>query len=364
MTVEAFTPSPVYIVAGPGPYAITHPYREGVLHLTVWRDGLKTVLAPSDYVIAPVFSETTGEVTLSAAAAAAHAGGSLYITRDTVPEQGWEGTSSRERGLEAQLDWITQGVQDIEQVLARALRAPPGEGIDLELPPVVTRALRTLMFDAAGRPTVGAVAATQLLVSAYVETLLAAADPDALAALLHPNLAGVAGLTFGQNEAAIFREGEWYTYTVTGYARSLLVAANAAAARGTLGLGALATLNQVAAAQVSGGAIGTAQLAAAERITTDNVLAAIAGLTAGAIGSLVFAQCDGDIPYGSTVGGSALQPAAAWYQVILGGGSGAIGMLGGAPLSGAWRCLGRANTVKNVAGAANVISATLFVRVA
>lgn len=177
MTVEAFTPSPVYLVAGAGPYQVTHPYRANTLRVAVWRNGVRAELAPSEYLVSPAFAEVSGTLTLTAAAAATHAGAQLYITRDTVPEQGWEGTSSRERGLEAQLDWITQGVQDVEQTAGRSLRAPLGDTTNLELPPALDRAQRVLMFDATGRPTVGAVTATEVPVSLYAQQLLTSSDP-------------------------------------------------------------------------------------------------------------------------------------------------------------------------------------------
>ncbi len=246
MTVEAFAPSPVYIVAGVGPYGVTHPYRQGALRLAVWQNGIRTELAPADFTVTPADASVAGTVTLSAAAAATHDGGSLFITRETSPEQGWEGTTSRERGLEAQLDWITQGVQDIEQVIGRSLRAPLGDTTNLELPPALDRALRTLMFDATGRPTVGTVETTALLVSAYVQTLLASADPATLLGLIDADLAAIAGLSFGNNEAPIFHTGAWQKYTVSSFMRSVLVATNAAAAQATLGVGLVPIVEKVA----------------------------------------------------------------------------------------------------------------------
>lgn len=196
MTVEAFAPSPVYVIAGTGPYEVTHPYRAGALRVVVWRNGIRTELTSLDFTVSPAEAEETGTVTLSASAAATHAGGSLFIARETAPEQGWEGTTSRERGLEAQLDWLTQGVQDAGGMFGRTLRVPLGDTANLELPPALARALRTLMFDATGRPTVGTVAATELLVSAYVETLLAAADPAALVNLFKDGFATAGTVTF------------------------------------------------------------------------------------------------------------------------------------------------------------------------
>lgn len=190
MTVEAFAPSPVYVIAGTGPYEVTHPYRQGALRLVVWHEGIRTELTGADFAAFPPDADDAGAVTLTAAAALAHAGGRLYISRETVPEQGWEGTTSRERGLEAQLDWITQGVQDNAQRLDRAFLAPKDEGLDLSLPPASDRALKIFMFDAGGRPTVGTPQATELLVSAWSEQLLAAADARSAQGVLGNRLVG------------------------------------------------------------------------------------------------------------------------------------------------------------------------------
>jgi hypothetical protein len=246
MTVEAFVPSPVYVIAGTGPYGVTHPYRQGALRLAVWRNGIRTELGPADFTVSPVDAEDNGTVTLSAAAAATHAGGSLFITRDTSPEQGWEGATSRERGLEAQLDWLTQGIQDIDQVIGRSLRAPLGDTTNLELPPAVDRALRTLIFDATGRPTVGTPQTTALLVSAYVQSLLASADPATFLGLIDTDLAGIAATTYANDEAPIRIAGSWQKFLVSAFMRGVLSAANLAAAQAALGVGLVPIVEKVA----------------------------------------------------------------------------------------------------------------------
>lgn len=56
-----------------------------------------------------------------------------------------------------------------------------------------------------------------------------------LNATIDSDLAGIAALSWGNNEAPFYNAGAWQKYTVSGYSRSLLVAADAAAARTTLG---------------------------------------------------------------------------------------------------------------------------------
>lgn len=217
MTVEAFVPSPVYVIAGTGPYEVTHAYRQGSLRLAVWQDGIRTELGTGDFTVSPADAEESGTVALSAAAAATHAGGSLFITRDTVPEQGWEGTTSRERGLEAQLDWTVQGVQDLASLWGRTIRFPLGDVAGRELPPAGTRASRWLGFDALGNLAVGYPADIGPLVTPFAETLLAASDRNIARSILGqgalPRTATFAAALAGEGAGAVGHLGG-YAYLV------------------------------------------------------------------------------------------------------------------------------------------------------
>jgi hypothetical protein len=123
MTTEAWTITPEYTVAGIGPYAITHPYAEGAIRAFVVISGVRTALTVADFTVTPVTSDTTGNLFLTPAAAATHAGRKLIIDRVTPDEQGWLGVQGeREKGLEAQLDQTVQGQQEIRQAVAGALR--------------------------------------------------------------------------------------------------------------------------------------------------------------------------------------------------------------------------------------------------
>lgn len=133
MTRETFTPSPSYPVAGTGPYQITHPYKEGSLVVAVVLDGVRVELTDSDYAIAPVASTTTGEITLTAQAALDHDGATLYVRRSTAIEQGWSGDTSREKGLENQVDWLTEAVQDLTFGIQRSVRS------ETAMPPVTPK---------------------------------------------------------------------------------------------------------------------------------------------------------------------------------------------------------------------------------
>jgi hypothetical protein len=123
MTTEAWTITPEYTVAGIGPYAITHPYAQDAIRAFVVISGVRTALTVADFTVTPVTSDTTGNLFLTPAAAATHAGRKLIIDRVTPDEQGWLGVQGeREKGLEAQLDQTVQGQQEIRQAVAGALR--------------------------------------------------------------------------------------------------------------------------------------------------------------------------------------------------------------------------------------------------
>lgn len=80
----------------------------------------------------------------------------------------------------------------------------------------------------------------------------------------------------------------------------------------------------------------------------DNVSVALAALTAGSVGSLVFARRTtgtAAVPYGSTIAGTSLTPAGA-------------GTVDSTTLSGTWRCLGYVGS-----GVSSANSGTLYVRI-
>ncbi len=238
MTTEAFTPSPVHVISGVGPYAVSHPYRQDTLKLAVIDgDGVRTELLPADFTAAPTETETTGTVTLTAAAATTHDGSSLYITRETVPEQGFDGQTSRETGLEAQLDWITQGAQDLAEKFKRAALFPDGDTASHILPPLADRLGKIAAYDATtGKPiAVDELTPGTLTATAYAQTLLLATDAPSFAALLQANLAALAGLSILADKGIHGTgAGALALHDQTAFARTLLDDANAAAARETL----------------------------------------------------------------------------------------------------------------------------------
>lgn len=123
MTIEVLSPTPTYTVTVTGPYTITHPYkRPADLLVEVEQDGEIFVLTDADFSVEPEAADVSGALTLTVDALNKYAGGRLMVTRDTRQEQGWAGQTSREKGLEAQLDALTMGSQELKRQMLRTVR--------------------------------------------------------------------------------------------------------------------------------------------------------------------------------------------------------------------------------------------------
>ena len=90
--------------------------------------------------------------------------------------------------------------------------------------------------------------------------------------------------------------------------------------------------------------------------------ASISGLSAGAIGTYVFADCDADRIFGSTVGGGVLFPTSAAQQIVADGLSFNTVFNKGSTLSGTWRCMGTFDN-SNTQSGTTMYGATLWLRI-
>jgi hypothetical protein len=172
MTTETYSAPPVYTVMGTGPYAIPHEYHAAEeIAVQVFTGTVTTeLIQDAEYTIAPAADAISGTVTLTAVAAALHAGSSLRIQRRTVIEQGYAAQGGeREGGLEVQLDRQVRGIQDatrrisdLESGLTRALRVPDGDDPIAAWPTAAARANHLMAWDEAGAVQVytGAVSLT------------------------------------------------------------------------------------------------------------------------------------------------------------------------------------------------------------
>ncbi len=141
----------------------------------------------------------------------------ISILRAIPPTQNSNLTESesgtlREGSLEDAYDKLTQLVQDLTEVSGRQITIPrTDEGITVELVSSISRAGKVIGFDSLGNVTVlSAVPEGSVSISAYMETVNAAADADAAKILLE-------------------------IPTITAFAETYLDDATAAATRTTLG---------------------------------------------------------------------------------------------------------------------------------
>lgn len=127
MTVDTFAPTAPYTISGTGPYTVTHSFSDSTeILVSVRNGGVDTPLtAITDFTVSPTGPADAGTVTLTAPAAATHAGRTLLVARATVAEQGWVGGNAREQALEEQLDRTIRAVQDVSEKAGRALRIAP-----------------------------------------------------------------------------------------------------------------------------------------------------------------------------------------------------------------------------------------------
>ena len=155
MTTEAFTSTPIYTIAGTGPYTVAHAY-QGEAELEVRlraADGSESIVGLADYSLTPTAAAMgpSGDLYLDATFAATNAGKKLVIERDTRVEQGWAGIlGEREAGLERQMDRTVQSVQDLAQKTGRALKLPFGTDPSVSPDIPAPEAAKALKWNATG----------------------------------------------------------------------------------------------------------------------------------------------------------------------------------------------------------------------
>ncbi|QPM89161.1 hypothetical protein [Pseudooceanicola algae] len=128
MSIDEFSPAPVQVVDGIGPYGIPHAYAGAAeLAVTLSLAGERTVLTVLQYSCDPVTSDTAGSLYLEAQVASDFAWASMIVERATRMEQGYDGAASREKAVQVQLDRIVMAQQDTQRLAKNALRLAPEE---------------------------------------------------------------------------------------------------------------------------------------------------------------------------------------------------------------------------------------------
>lgn len=174
MTIDAFEQAAEHPVMGIGPYTIPHPYADGAITVSVIIDGAPVMLASTDYTVTPATSDSEGNVFLTVAAALAHDGRKLWIDRETPALQIWEARSGeREVGMEAQLDRLTMGLQELQARAGGAVRVRGA------IAPVVPSPGRVLIWGD-GRVDAGPTAAEITAAEGHAETAQHASAQAAL----------------------------------------------------------------------------------------------------------------------------------------------------------------------------------------
>lgn len=181
MTVEPLELQSSYTILGTGPYTIQNPYGAGEITVKVDVAGVLTdLVADTDFTVSPESSSTTGNLTLSASAAATYSGATLLIDRAGEAQQGFLGVAgSREKGLEEQLDAMTRRLQEVQRDLARAIR------VTAAVNSFVAQAGKAIIFDDQGNPAAGPTAADIAAAQGYAQeaaTAKAAAEAAQAAA--------------------------------------------------------------------------------------------------------------------------------------------------------------------------------------
>lgn len=132
------------------------------------------------YTVSDVGEETGATVTMVTAPAVGEFLLVQRVTPRTQPNVLLPNAGFSPAAVEAALDRMALIVQEAASINDRGLKTQIGETIN-DLPSAAARANSTLLFDASGQPTVGTVSTTELIVSAYMQTLLGSSSEEALA---------------------------------------------------------------------------------------------------------------------------------------------------------------------------------------
>jgi len=169
--------------------------------ITVTVDGTTKTLT-TDYSLSGIGSANGGNVTFVTAPASS---AEIVVTRDMDVTRD---TDYQDNGdllaetLDEDIDRTVMLIQQLRQIIRRALRVPVAETTLDELPSASSRASKYLAFDADGQPVATAGTTSDIIVSAFIETLL----DDANAAAARATLGALA--TSGGNLSGMLVEAE------------------------------------------------------------------------------------------------------------------------------------------------------------
>lgn len=133
MTVETFTPAPLYTVAAPNAWPVPHAYLAAADLVVTVSDPLTETVIPllvgEDFTVTPAKADDAGgTLMLTSGPLAEYDGWTLAIARLTPVEQGFNGKTARERAIERQFDRHAMALQDRDHLTEVTLALP---GADL-----------------------------------------------------------------------------------------------------------------------------------------------------------------------------------------------------------------------------------------
>lgn len=147
MTTDAHVKTAPVVITGTGPFVIADTYVDaaeiaaGVMsgvNFTPLQNGV-------DFTVNNAPGPTGGTLTLNSQVAADYEDATLHIWRAGPVEQPWSGAGAREGAIEAQLDWLTRAVQNLQRDAARTVRFMQ------DVDPIGAEPSHNIGFDAAGK---------------------------------------------------------------------------------------------------------------------------------------------------------------------------------------------------------------------
>lgn len=147
MTTDAHVKTAPVVITGPGPFVIADTYVDAAEIAAGVMSGVDFTPLQNgvDFTVNNVPGPTGGTLTLNSQVAADYEDAILHIWRAGAVEQSWSGSGARESAIEAQLDWLTRAVQNLQRDVTRTVRFMQ------DVDPIGAQPSHNIGFDATGK---------------------------------------------------------------------------------------------------------------------------------------------------------------------------------------------------------------------